>query len=217
MRFVIGLIFGGGLILLAAQQPDGRWLREAPAWLDRLADAAGNALAPPPRPPGEAVEGVDDRAARAGNGAAEVEAAARSAGVEPAQLPIPRPPDPPAPAAAHEDVQRLGILAQPGGANGADAEGLADAEPGATAEDASAPAVPATGGGDDAGRARVWVPFHSQRSADGFAERLSESLNHPFRVERQGPGRYQVVFGYAGEAERLALLDEAAAVTGLPL
>jgi len=90
MRFVIGLIFGGVLILLVAQQPDGRWLREAPAWLDRLAEAAGDALALPPRPPAAAEEGGADRAA-------EVEAAALTAGVEPAQLPIPRPPDPPAP------------------------------------------------------------------------------------------------------------------------
>jgi hypothetical protein len=54
-------------------------------------------------------------------------------------------------------------------------------------------------------------------SASGFAERLSESLDHPFRVDRRGPGRYQVVFGYADESQRLAVLSEAAAATGLPL
>ena len=67
------------------------------------------------------------------------------------------------------------------------------------------------------GSQTVWVPFHSQMSAVGFASRLSESLGHPFDVERRGPGRYQVVFAYGDEAERSALLEEAAAVTGLPL
>ena len=71
--------------------------------------------------------------------------------------------------------------------------------------------------GRAAGSQTVWVPFHSQMSAAGFAARLSESLGHPFDVERRGPGRYQVVFAYGDETERSALLEEAAAVTGLPL
>lgn len=54
-------------------------------------------------------------------------------------------------------------------------------------------------------------------SAVGFADRLTRSLDHPFLVERRGPGRYQVVFGYRDEAERTTLLQDAAAVTGLPL
>lgn len=246
MRFVIGLICGGVLILVVAQQPDGRWLREAPAWLDRLAEAAGDALALPPRPAGAAEQGDVDPAA-------EVEAAALSAGVEPAQLPIPRPPDAPAPAAdrarapladresaagarmpatesavsgpsapapepAGEDVRRLvaGIFERPAGADDPAQEPSAGPGPAAVAAGSPAPGL----AGRDAARTRrapVWVPFHSRMSADGFAERLSESLDHPFRVERQGPGRYQVVFAYADEAQRVALLDEASAVTGLPL
>lgn len=63
----------------------------------------------------------------------------------------------------------------------------------------------------------VWVPFHSEMSASGFAARLSASLDHPFRVERQGPRRYQVVFPYESEPERRALLAQAADATGLPL
>ena len=63
----------------------------------------------------------------------------------------------------------------------------------------------------------MWVPFHSEMSAAGFAERLSDSLDHPFRVERRGPGRYQVVFAYRREPERETLLAEAARATGLPL
>src|SRR5690606_15825827 len=57
---------------------------------------------------------------------------------------------------------------------------------------------------------RVWVPFHSEVSASGFAARLSESLDHPFGVERRGPRSYQVVFRYRSEPERRALLAQAA-------
>jgi hypothetical protein len=230
MRFVIGLIFGGALILVAAQQTDGRWLREAPAWLDRLAEATGDALALPPRPAEEAADEAaqdgDVGGARAGDSGTGMQAAALTAGVEPAQQPIPRPPDPAAdrpaahiPEPAGEDVQRLvaEIFEAPAGTDGTEQE-AADPAPPVTPDSADgSPTRLETGAAADAGRAPVWVPFHSRMSADGFAERLSESLDHPFRVERQGPGRYQVVFAYTDEAERLALIDEASAVTGLPL
>lgn len=75
------------------------------------------------------------------------------------------------------------------------------------------PAAPAA----DLNSASVWVPFHSEMSASGFAARLSDSLDHPFRVERRGPGRYQVVFRYHDEPERQALLAQAERLTGLPL
>ena len=60
----------------------------------------------------------------------------------------------------------------------------------------------------------VWVSFHSQMSAEGFARQLSDQFHHPFAVARQGPGDYQVVFDYGSIDERDALLDEIAAVTG---
>lgn len=60
----------------------------------------------------------------------------------------------------------------------------------------------------------VWVSFHSQMSAEGFARQLSDQFQHPFAVARQGPGDYQVMFDYASIDERDALLDEIAAVTG---
>jgi len=60
----------------------------------------------------------------------------------------------------------------------------------------------------------VWVSFHSQMSAEGFARQFSHQFQHPFTVARQGPGDYQVVFDYASIDERDALLDEIAAVTG---
>jgi hypothetical protein len=60
----------------------------------------------------------------------------------------------------------------------------------------------------------VWVPFRSQMSAQGFARRLTGKLDHPFSVDREGPGRYQVIFSYANEFERLAVLDQVQSVTG---
>jgi len=235
MRFVIGLIFGAGLILLATQQPDGRWLRQVPGWLDGLANAVGDALALPPRPAaGAADQGDAGRAADAAESGSEP---ASIAGVEPAQQPIPRPPDPPAPDSGRvraplaagpegEDVQRLvaEIFQTPAEAG---SSGPTQVRAGAPTDGAPTEGEPveaparartaAAGPASNAGRAAVWVPFHSRMSADGFAERLSESLDHPFRVEREGPGRYQVVFAYGDESERRALLDEAAAATGLPL
>lgn len=72
-------------------------------------------------------------------------------------------------------------------------------------------AVPADTNGDATG---VWTPFHSQRSAEGFAARLSRTLGHEFRVERQGAGAYQVVFDVTSPAERDAVLMEIAEMTG---
>ena len=62
--------------------------------------------------------------------------------------------------------------------------------------------------------APVWVSFHSQMSAEGFARQLSDQFHHPFAVARQGPGDYQVMFDYGSIDERDALLDEIAAATG---
>ena len=66
------------------------------------------------------------------------------------------------------------------------------------------------------GTERVWVPFYSERSANGFAERLHEAVHHPFRVTRDGPRRYQVVFDYQTHDERRELAERVRAVTGAP-
>jgi hypothetical protein len=60
----------------------------------------------------------------------------------------------------------------------------------------------------------VWVPFHSQMSAEGFAARLSRSLDHEFRVVRQGAGAYQVVFDAANADERSLILAQVTEITG---
>jgi hypothetical protein len=64
------------------------------------------------------------------------------------------------------------------------------------------------------GIAPVWVPFHSQMSAEGFAARLSRELNHPFSVERRSAGTYQVVFSARTPAEQDAVLARIAELTG---
>lgn len=224
MRFVIGLLSGAALILLLAQSGGnaGRpWLERLPEWFDGVAAAVGDALALPPRPPArvEAPAAVREsaavkRSAAVKESAAAIENAAKHDAAamgddaalvaEPASLPIPRPPDPrpmdvdeaaaPDPTAATEDVARIvaEVFGAPGAQRPASAAAIESSQP-------------------------VWVPFHSQMSASGFAERLSDSLDHPFRVERRGPGRYQVVFPYRDEPQRLALLAQAAELTGLSL
>ncbi len=201
----------------------------------------------PPAAEGERVERLpaSDLAGRqAGDAIAAAVASEEMAapeGLPAASEPIPRPPDPlgvddaadeavgsrpaqdqaVAPSGSREeDVQAL--VAEIFGPRGdaADPQHPVSATPpvpmGAGAPADGEAAGPSHGVGRS-GSQTVWVPFHSQMSAVGFASRLSESLGHPFDVERRGPGRYQVVFAYGDEAERSALLEEAAAVTGLPL
>ncbi len=60
----------------------------------------------------------------------------------------------------------------------------------------------------------VWVPFHSQMSAEGFATRLSRALNHEFRVVRQGAGAYQVVFDAADADEQALIMAQVTEITG---
>lgn len=60
----------------------------------------------------------------------------------------------------------------------------------------------------------AWTSFRSERSATGFAEKLSSQLSREFQVVKEGPGRYQVVFSYFSEAERAAVLGEIEAITG---
>ena len=60
----------------------------------------------------------------------------------------------------------------------------------------------------------VWVPFHSQMSAEGFATRLSRALDHEFRVVRQGAGAYQVVFDAADADEQALIMAQVTEITG---
>lgn len=235
MRFLIGLICGAGLIFAvvgmlgnASAELSGR----LPAWLDDVAVQAGEWLSLPPGHPRTMPErgGRPPASDPAGPQAGGDEAAAD---LPAASMPIPRPPDPrtvdevvagvepPAPSGSRdEDVQTLvAEIFGPRDSAAAPEPQPSSAPPGSpeTAAPRRGAEEPSVDPVDGTASQTVWVPFHSQMSAAGFASRLSESLGHPFDVERQGPGRYQVVFAYADETERAALLEEAAALTGLPL
>ena len=73
------------------------------------------------------------------------------------------------------------------------------------------PPVPET---STVGEAVVWAPFHSEASAQGFATRLTHQLSRPFYVKKQRAATYLVVFEYADAAERTALEQQIAYVTG---
>jgi hypothetical protein len=73
--------------------------------------------------------------------------------------------------------------------------------------------------GDDASAsldnvAHVWVPFRSEKSANGFASSLSRHFAYPFSVHRDGPGAYQVTFNYADTEQRESMLLNIAELTG---
>ncbi|MEZ5557591.1 MAG: hypothetical protein R3E86_03490 [Pseudomonadales bacterium] len=113
------------------------------------------------------------------------------------------------------------LVAAAGAEEGADADVAAavdeDSDPGiqADTEAAATTALVVAPTPDPATNdATVWGPFRSQRSALGFAEHLSRSLDHAFEVSRRGPGRYEVYFDYATDAERDALLQQIGQLTG---
>lgn len=202
MRFLLGVLLGAALVLVVAdglsaqdwRQRAGAAAEHALTMLRELASPAakrastGIDVARAPVAPGPAAPDPEDREPAALERAAAEPVAAESAVAEPAAQPVPRLPEPLLPEPPPEP-SRSPVGAAPGLAQPASQ---------------SAPQP-------------VWVPFHSRLSARGFADRLSASLDHPFRVERQGPGRYQVVFSYADEPQRQALLAGAAQATGLPL
>ena len=60
----------------------------------------------------------------------------------------------------------------------------------------------------------VWVPFHSQMSAEGFATRLGRELGHEFRVEKRGAGSYEVVFDAVDPIQQALLEARVREITG---
>jgi hypothetical protein len=60
----------------------------------------------------------------------------------------------------------------------------------------------------------AWSPFYSQASANGFAAKLERHLEREFRVVKNGPANYEVVFDYADETERQQVLETIHAITG---
>lgn len=217
MRFIIGLICGAAVILLLTQalgtaQRD--WLVQVRSLLDAVAVRVGDALDLPPRSPAATANRLEVPAAVPSHEASPSPAGAAEAG----PLVVPA-------VAAHSDDASAGPPLAMTPADGAAADPAKQPiprppDPLPVDGDSEHPLALAA---EQSGAARpdtdqpVWVPFHSEMSASGFADRLSESLDHPFRVERRGPGRYQVVFAYRDEEQRREVLSEAATVTGLPL
>jgi hypothetical protein len=197
MRFLLGILAGATAALVLAQV----W-RTAPGdWGERVlarADRATTALV--------ALARQADSGAAPTSGVAP---AGDPAGERPVDSPVGLAPsrvDEPAAAGANEGREARGDVA---------ADQAAEA-PLPAAVPIPRPVDPHTGAAQPGSQA-VWAPFHSEMSANGFAERLTSSLDHPFTVAREGPGRYQVSFRYRDERQRRTLLARAAEVTGLPL
>ena len=94
----------------------------------------------------------------------------------------------------------------------------ATAAPESSASEGKVSGAPAQARVTDAAEARgfqsAWMPFRSEASASGFARQLSDQLQRPIEVVRQGPGRYQVGFHYLTEEERRAVLSSIELTTG---
>lgn len=67
---------------------------------------------------------------------------------------------------------------------------------------------------NEQGFQNAWLPFHSEASATGFAEKLSQQLQHDFIAVKIGPGRYEVGFNYSSVQDRDATLDNIEVITG---
>jgi len=63
----------------------------------------------------------------------------------------------------------------------------------------------------------VWMPFYSERSARGFADRLAQTTGLDYHVGKTASGRYQVSVAYRDDTERQAHLEEISRATGLPV
>ena len=60
----------------------------------------------------------------------------------------------------------------------------------------------------------VWTVFHSEASASGFANYLSQSINHPFEVTKLGPAQYQVSYSYSSSEQAQMLAAKVKLITG---
>lgn len=87
-----------------------------------------------------------------------------------------------------------------------------DPTPGRSPESIDEPAVVVAPQRD--GWESAWVPFLTQRSAQGFAEMLTRQVQHPFDVRREAAHRYRVTFAYADDAERERVLAAVRSITG---
>ncbi len=200
MKFLLGLILGGALTVVAAEwttangpesgdSTPSAWLSWMQTAASRLERRWGDREDQPAVMPAEPV-------AAAGAVGADAVSPSSDPG-EVADVP---------PAA--DMLEPMAQLAGP--------EPIAPAEgpePLPAADGRFSPAEPAAGSARETIQ-QVWVPFRSQTSAEGFARRLSSETEHPFGIDRRGPGRYQVFFAYADEDERRRLLEQVRPLIG---
>jgi len=60
----------------------------------------------------------------------------------------------------------------------------------------------------------AWMPFASETSASGFADRLSRQLGRDLHIQKTGPRKYEVGFHFRGAEERERVLDSIESSTG---
>ena len=200
MKFLLGLILGGAITVVAAE----RIAANGPEWRDSRARAWFSWVqAAVVRAERAWVDSDDHPAALPADPVAEAAAehvAALSPGVGPDEL---------------AEWSQAGDMREPM-AQLAGPEPMAPAEgpePLPAAEDVLPFAGPPAVSAPEAIQ-QVWAPFRSQTSAEGFARRLSSETDHPFGIDRRGPGRYQVFFAYADEDERRRLLEQVRPLIG---
>lgn len=191
MKFLLGLILGGAMVVVAAQRlavdgPDSG-VSSLGAWLTGMRAAAGQFE------PGWAAREDQPTAlpAQTDPAAGDAEVDAESLGAGPAEVA-----EGPLAADMQEPMVRL-----------------AGPEPLPPAVRLLPAADPPAGSASETIQ-QVWAPFRSQTSAEGFARRLSSETEHPFGIDRRGPGRYQVFFAYADEEERRRLLEQVRPLIG---
>jgi hypothetical protein len=202
MRFLIGLFTGAVLTLLIATAMDapthpiltGAKDLATEVW-DGLISSTSDSLFET----GKAEEPVPELAEPAAADGADAEAF-ESFLREAAELPV-------LTGTEYEAAEPAVALAPPGPIDQPPSSAFRVAEDTATLNEASAASEPTE-------TSPVWVPFHSQMSAKGFATRLSLALDREFRVERQGAGAYQVVFDAADAGDRALILAEVSEITG---
>lgn len=209
MRFLFGIFIGGALTMLIATATDAPTypiLGKAAQLWEQLIDGTSNRLFQPPTQ----LSATSPTALRVGEEPSATYIEPSAAYLDPASPLVNEDPAITFPQVLPETPASPGIVAETVPAESAP-------------ESTMMPLLPdenvAVIAGDDASAsldnvAHVWVPFRSEKSANGFATSLSRHFAYPFSVHRDGPGAYQVTFNYADTEQRESMLLNIAELTG---
>lgn len=224
MRFLFGIVIGAALTLLIATTTDaptnpvlervtGLWEQLIDTTSERLFDRRAHTL--PSSATVSAARNVDNLMETAVTPSTPLSAQQQTEDLrgDPAEQPVAQTEDPTQPLEQAGQTARNPTEPAPDVPLEISVEQIPEASPTDTAATSKATysAMPAPA---DNQIATVWVPFHSERSANGFASTLSRHFEYPFSVRRNGPGAYQVTFSYADLAQRETLLMSIAELTG---